>query len=320
MMDTQTTDHKARSLPLTEYAADLARSGMPILPGGPGTFWAGFASGTMMRRPAFHLAPPTSHEIRQVLWRGRTAIASYLLEPDERHLANAWLYVCTDRTYALEKLSQQMRRNVRLGLKHLTITPLTSEQVLAHGVQAFCDTQRRVGLSEGTPERFRRRFISVASLPEYVYLGAWKDNQLAAFLSIIEVDDWAEIEGTFSMDALRRYKPNDTLMYSALSYYLVERACRLMSYGVSSIQAESNAAGLHRFKTKVGFEARPVHRAFVPHPLLRPFVNRLTLWGVNTALRLWPGDLNLKRAGGMLAYMLGNTHLLEATARSTSDE
>jgi hypothetical protein len=157
-------------------------------------------------------------------------------------------------------------------------------------------------------------------LPEYAFLGAWRDNQLAAYLSILEVEDWVEIEGTFSMDALRRYKPNEALIYRALSHYLVERGCREVRNGLSSIQAGSNAAGLHRFKTKAGFEARPLHRAFVLHPLLRPFANRLTLQSVNTLLRFRPGDRRLRKVGGMLACMLGDTHMLEVAASSTNEE
>ena len=320
MIDEQITDHKARAISLTEYAADLARSGVQVLPGAPGTFWTRYLYGAMMRRPTFHVGPPAPGELREVFWRGRAMVASYLLEPDERHPANAWLYICTDQAYALEKLSPVMRRNVRRGLRELRIAPLTTEQVLAHGTQAFCETRRRLGLSDGTPEAFHHRFASRARFPEYVYLGAWKDDQLAAFLSMIQVDDWAEHEGTFSVDALRQYRPSDTLMYIALTHYLVERKCRLVSSGVSSIQVESNTAGLHRFKTKVGFEARPVHRAFVAHPLLRPFVNPLTLWGVNTALRFRPADRRLHEARGVLACMLGDTSALEAAARSPSEE
>jgi len=263
--------------------------------------------------------PPAASEVRQVLWRGRAAIASYLLEPDEIHPANAWLYICTDRSYGLDKLSPTARRNVRRGLKELLIAPLTSEQLLAHGEQAFFDTRRRNGLIDGTPEEFRRWFTSLAKMQEVVYLGAWKDNQLVAFLSTTEVDDWAEI-GCFSMNALLQYRPNDTLLYSALSYYLVERGCRVVSYGLSSMQAESNAAGLHRFKIKIGFEAHPVCRVFAPHPLLRPFVNRLTLCSVDTALRFWPGERHLKKASGVLACMLGLTLPLEVAEGGTKDE
>ena len=63
-----------------------------------------------------------------------------------------------------------------------------------------------------------------------------------------------------------------------------------------------------------------MHRAFVAHPLLRPFVNPLTLWGVNTVLRFRPGDRRLKKAGGVLACMLGDTSTLEAAGSSTSQE
>ncbi len=320
MMNAHTVSDKTQCRSVTDYATDLAKSGVRILPGEPGTYWAGYETGALMRIPTFHMAPPAPNEVRAVLWHGRVAIASYLLEPDERHPANTWLYLCTDHSYALEKLTPAMRRNVRRGLKELMIAPLTSEQLLVHGTQAFCDTRRRVGLSDGTPEEFRQRFTAHARLPEHVYLGAWRDNQLAAFLSIIEVDDWVEFEGCFSMDALRQYRPNDTLIYSALSHYLVERKYRLVSYGLSSIQAESNTAGLHRFKMKVGFEARPVHRAFVAHPLLRPFVNQLTLWIVDSALRFRSGDRRLKKAGGALASMLGDTSGLEAAAGSMSEE
>jgi hypothetical protein len=313
------TVYKAQTLSLREYMADLERSGVEVLSGAPGTFWTRHESGAMMRRPTFYVGLPEEKEVQQVLWRGRAGIASYLLEPDEGHPANAWLYICTDQTYALEKLPSPMRRNVRRGLRELRITPLTADQVLAHGVEAFCETRRRVGLSDGTPEEFRRRYTVEAKLPEIAFIGSWKDDQLAAFLSIVEVDDWVEI-GCFSMDALLQYRPNDTLMYTALSHYLVERKCRLVSYGLSSIQAESNAMGLHRFKTKVGFEARPVHRAFVAHPLLRPLVNRATLWTVNAALRLRPADRRLKKAGGVLACMLGDTSALEAAGSSATEQ
>jgi hypothetical protein len=319
MIDEQTTGHETQTRTLVEYAADLASSGVQVLPGAPGTFWTRHESGALMRRPTFHVGPPASGEVREVLWRGRAMVASYLLEPDECHRANAWLYLCTDQTYALEKLASNGRRDVRRGLRELRVAPLTAEQLLAHGAQAFCDTRRRNGLSDGTPEEFRRRFVAEACLPEVVYLGAWKEGQLAAFISIIEVEDWVEL-GNYSMDALRRYTPNDALFYSTFFHYLVERKCRLVCGGLSSIQEESNAAGLHIFKRKVGYEARPVHRAFVAHPLLRPFVNRLTLWGVNTALRLSPADRRLRKAGGVLACMLGDISPVEAVGSNTSEE
>ncbi len=80
-----------------------------------------------------------------------------------------------------------------------------------------------------------------------------------------------------------------------------------MCGGLSTL-TDSNA-GLHIFKKKVGYEARPVYRAFALHPLLRPLANRFTLWSLNTALRLKPEDRHLKKAGNALACMLGDVRL-----------
>lgn len=303
-------DPRRTTVPIAEYAAELNRRGTRVLPGAPGTFWVSHETGSVMRLPIFHTAPPARREIREVLWRAPAALASYLLEPDDRHPANAWLYLCTDRTYTLDKLVPAARRNVRRGLRELGIGPITPEQVLAHGAPAFCDTRRRNGLSDGTPEEFHRQFGVRAGCPGHLFWGAWRDRQLAAFLSIIQVDDWMELIG-FSMTTHLSLRPNDAMVFRVLSHYLSEGTCRVVSYGVSSIQADSSRAGLHTFKRKLGFEARPVHRAFDAHPLLRPFANRLTLWGVKAALRLRPGDRSLRKACGVLACMVGESSLSE---------
>lgn len=308
---------KSRSM--TQYAADLESIGVRVHPGTCGTIWTTYHTRTLIRRPAFHVGPATAEEVREALWHERAPVASYLLQPDTDHPANSWLYLCTDHTYALDKLSPVMRRNVRRGLRELTIAPLTAEQLLTHGAPAFCDTRRRVGLRDGTSEVFRQEFVPHATLPNRLLLGAWKDGDIAAFLEVTEVDDWAEIE-CFSMDALLQYRPNDTLLYTALHHYLVERLFRVVSFGLSSKYAECNAHGLHRFKTKAGFQTIPVHRAFVLHPLLRPFINRATLWGMKTAAQFRPRDNRLKLAYGTLASVLGDTHMLEVAARRISDE
>jgi hypothetical protein len=81
-----------------EYVEDLIRNGSRILPGSAGTYWAGYESTTMVRIPTFHLGPPTASEVRHVLWCGSAVTGCYLLEPDSRHPAKAWLYLCTDRS------------------------------------------------------------------------------------------------------------------------------------------------------------------------------------------------------------------------------
>jgi hypothetical protein len=309
----------ALSLParatLLEYVDDLRATGVRVHPGSDGTYWAAFRDRVVRRLPTFHEATPDPAEVDRALRSTGALIASYLAEPDTQHAANAWLYLCEDHDYSLATRAPAMQRNVRRALRDLTIAPLTVTELLAHGGPAFCDTRRRNGLDDGTLIRFRRYFAYRINRPGRAFLGAWRDGQLAAFLTIVHVDDWAEL-GCFSMSSMLGYRPNDALMYAVLTEYLAGRRCRVVSYGLSSIQARTSAAGLHRFKRKVGFHPSRVHRAFVLHPALRPFANRLTLRlahrAVNGVLRIRPRDRRLKKLGGMLACMLGATWMMRA--------
>jgi hypothetical protein len=297
-------------LSLAEYAADLADSGTEVFGRTSADFWIRYESWASMRIPSFATGQPSPAALREVLWRRRALVATYLLEPDLDHPSNATLYVCTDREYSVEKLPKDRRQNIRRGSRELRIEPVTTDCLLAHGFQAFSDTRGRVGLTDGTLEVFSRRFEARGRCLGHVFLGAWHNEDLVAFLSITAADDWAEIEGGFSSTATRALRPNDTLVAAALTEYLVVKRCRLVSYGLSSIQAVNNDAGLHEFKTKLGFEAKPVHRAFATHPLLRPFVNGLTQQGVRAMLTLVPGNRVLKKCDGVLSTLLGRRTLV----------
>lgn len=296
-----------RKLPsLSDYLADLEQRGFRILRGRNGTFWVRHEIGAMVRVPTFSLVPPSPREVNEVFWKGRALCISFILEADEQHPQNAWLYISSDRTYSLRGLGKGTKWSIKHGLQHLRTGLVESRDLLKHGMQAFCDTRKRVGLSDGTPEEFKRRFGLREGVAGHVFFGAWYQDQLVAFLSMTDVDDWLEIEGSFSMTDFLKYHPNDSLLFSALNHYLVEGGKSIVSYGLSSIQASGNEAGLHAFKTKIGFEARPVHRVFKLHPLLRPFANNLTLWGLHMGLRFIPGNRLLKKAEGVLRVMLRN--------------
>jgi len=298
------TTGPAHILTLQEYAAALRDLGTKIVSGSGGAFWMENEHLSLIRMPTFDTQPLTEKEVNRVLRVGRTGIISYLLEPSDRQIQNAFLYICKNQNYRLENLPPSCRRNVRRGLSGLEIAHLTSDELLRHGWSAYADTRQRIGLSDGTPEQFHRRFGLRSKCSGHVFWGAWKGDVLAGFLSIVRVDRWAEVEGCFSMDAYLNLRPNDVLLYSVLSNYLCNEACEVVSYGVSSVQNMPNESGLHAFKTKVGFEAKPVHRVFLPHPFIRPFVGRVGRWGLRRLLRFSPRNRRLLKAQGMISHML----------------
>jgi hypothetical protein len=269
--------------------------------------WARYDSAAMIRLPMFHFSPVSGREIRQVLWQGPSTLVSYLMAPNEDYPVNAWLYVCRDQSYSLDRLSKEARRDARRAERRLRIEPIEWRTLLDHGLAAYSDTFARTGFVDGTSKQFRQHIQNFSRNPAHYALGAWKDDTLVAFMTLVVVDDWVEIVGSYSRTADRETCPNNGLAHQVLSYFLAERGFRTVSYGINSIEEGSHTTGLHFYKTKVGFEAHPVHRVFFLHPFLRPMANRVTLWAVNMALRLKRGNRRLNKAHAILALCVEKT-------------
>jgi hypothetical protein len=289
---------------LEQYATDVAAAGIRVRGGAPGTIWVQYERWAATRIPTVHLAPPQPGEVGKLFLLG-TTLVTYVLAPDGNHPANATLYVSSDPDYGLHRLEEAARRNVRRGLQNLQIQRIAFDELLAKGAAAFCDTRRRNGLSDGTPWEFARRFSLRSRVRGHVILAARHQGAIAGFLSITEVDDWVEIEGSFSRTDLLQLRPNDALLYTALLHYLKDGKRRLVDYGISSVQDGREMAGLHRFKMKIGFEARPVHRAFILHPILRPLTSRGAIGAISRLKGLRPGDRRLAKLHGVLLSLGG---------------
>lgn len=289
---------------LDDYGIALRKGGTAVLPGAPGTIWTRYETAAMVRVPTFHKEPVSQQDARQLLRKGRAGLMSFILEPDENHPPNAWLYVCRDRSYTLDNLPNEVRRHVRRAQGSLRIEPLEWEILLKYGFGAYSDTRARLGLSDGSFAHFRQRFDAFSSLPGHYTVGAWKGETLAAFVTLVVVDDWVVMEGSFSTTADLAQRPNNGLAHYVLDHFLVKQGVETVCFGTSSIQESSQKSGLHDYKLRIGFEAKPVHRAFIVQPALRPLANRITLWAMKTALRLKPGDRRISKAVGILSYML----------------
>jgi hypothetical protein len=291
-------------LTISEYSEESIKGGRRSIRGSGNTYWLSHESASMMRIPTFSTALPRPDELRRGVWHGGI-VMTYLREPDQHHPANANLYLCRRAEYNPEELSRSARRDIRRAQRNLQFGELDGPTLLTHGWQAYSDTRGRVGLSDGTQKQFTRRFTAFCQNRAHRVFGAWKGNVLLAFVTLIEVDDWLEIYGSFSANADLGLCPNDGLANHVLESFLIRGGTQVVSYGTSSIQLDGTRQGLHVYKKKVGFEAIPVHRAFVVHPLFRPFANHLSLWALQRVLRVSPKMRGLKKACGALAQILG---------------
>jgi hypothetical protein len=290
------------SISICEYVNALKREGKNIPQDESGTYWRRGEGGYLVRMPVFDLSAPDPACINRLLRNDHAPMISYVVEPSEGHPANANLYICRDQSYSMDKLAKKVRFSIRKS-GVLRFEWLSKEIFLANGLPAFRDSCKRNGLTDGTSEVFQQKFRTWFNNPANGVIGAWKDDNLIAYYSTTAVDDWVEIGGESTNEGLM-FNPNNGLVDRLLTEFLVERKFRVVSYGLSSIQESSNAEGLHHFKVKVGFEAIPVRRVFVPHPYLRPLINRFSLALGHRALRIFPGSRGLRKGCGVLSRLV----------------
>ena len=301
------------SITAQEYVAILQRRGKRAILEKDRVFWHEYQRFALERLPLFCVDVPSPRTVRSLLWRSRSLVATYVLSADDVHPANALHYLCENRNYSLETLASPARRDARRALRAFRYEFIDAATLLAHGARAFCDTRTRVGLSDGTLQVFQD-YIGMLSLnPACKFVGAWCGERLAAYLWMSLVDDWAAIAAYAANEDLRSC-PNNGLIHFALDYCLTQGRCSLVTYGLTSIQEVNRTVTLDYFKKKVGFEARPVYRAFVYHPLLRPLVNPLTYWILRRCSRLFPHSPTLRKAAGLLATSLGEPLRIDAPA------
>jgi len=286
---------------LSSYSECLETAGYNVLAGSNDTIWVSHGRFAMQRQPVFALHDPSEEETREVFRAARVPLLSFVIKASVQWPANSNLYLCSDNDYSLDKLAKGPRYDVRRGLSEFEIKLLEHSELLRLGSQAYCDTLARTRLTGGTPEKFKALFGRVRA--DRKYLGALRGNRLAAFLMVTEVEDWVSIGG-YSVTEFLPLRPNNALIFHVLRNSLVERNLRVVSYGLSSIQAVSNQIGLDRFKAKMGFRSVPVHRAFTLHPYLRPFVNRVSCGLASGILKLSPRNMILKKAEGALRMAL----------------
>jgi len=296
-------------LSLNDYHQELHANHHGVIKTAPNYIWIKAESRSLIRFPTFCDIPTNISDVRRALRASNTAVASYICEPTKQYPANTWLYICQDREYELSKLSKNARRDVRCAQRELEISPVDLGTILEHGFQAFKDTRERVGLDDGTHPDFRSRMGRFAQNRAHHFVGSWKGNKLVAFSTLVIVENWVEIEGSFSTNEDRDSCPNNGLIHYILNLFLVERGYKTVSYGLSTVQHNTNEHGLHYFKKRMHFEARPVYRAFVVHPFLHPFVNQLTLRGMGISLRLFSRSRPLRKAHGMMTTILNETRL-----------
>ncbi|MGB2998436.1 MAG: hypothetical protein WBC59_07335 [Phycisphaerae bacterium] len=292
---------------LQDYLAFVKETGRACLLSRAGTWaWVQESHGLLLRFPCERTEPIDFEEIRQALGLHGVRVVSYLLESDDAHPATCFHYVCKDPEYDVEHLSSHARRDIRRGLRRFTARLCTWDELAEKGYDVHVETVQRHGYTAPPPGGIRRYADKRHGTPFFDIWGAWEGDELVAWLSAIKVDNWAVINLCNSRTAALKNCPNNAILYLATRRLLVDEKRDFVSYGLSSVQVSESHLGLHKYKVRMGYEALPVHRVFVPRRLLRPLLKgRAASWMWDRMERLFPRSSKVRKVAGVSRLISG---------------
>lgn len=285
------------------WVADLRVQGITATWGADGHCWVHFKRFGRLRYPTNDMCLLGDGARRDLLWRQRMPVLQYH-EPAGDLAPNASLYLCTDRGYSLASLSANNRSKVRRGLKRLEVRQVTVDEVLASGYDSYRDTRARHGSSMMSPAAFAANWQRQRRVTNREIWAASTGGEMAAFATVHRCGRWAAISATVSNRRHQRDYPNHALFFSMLEHLMGQPDVESVSYGLSSLRAETTRDSLDHFKASIGLEAVPVHRHVVVHPLLSPVVNRAGLAVARLAERRAPSTRIPRAARAAIEFSL----------------
>ena len=259
---------------VSEYASFCQEHGKrAFLSSNQKHLWVAGSRGELMRFPTVPASAPDRVEMRELLKKPKTYVVSYALEPNDTHPANAFSYECAGTDYSLKMLPSKSRKHIRRGFRNVRVRLCTWREVLEKGFEARVDTDVRHGKQPPERRSFKNFVSEHKDKPFFDFYGAWENDNLVAWVMVTKVGAETMSSHLCAQTTALRLGVNNALRYAELKHLLTIEKRRMVSSGMSGFQIlKANELSLHENKLSMGYEAVPVHRQFVLHPGLAPFI------------------------------------------------
>ena len=252
--------------------------------------------------PFHDLIAPSETELDELLGRERAIALRYSTSREAGEGKLSYHVVNTDKDYDLARFSRSTRYDVRKGLKHAGVEPISLSRLASEGWALRQETLARQGRSDAeTEEWWQRLCTSAEGLPGFDAWGAVREGRLmASILTVTLGDCCVGLYQQCCAEALTTCV-NNALTYSFTKEVLGRPSIAQVFYGLHSLDADER---LDRFKFRMGYVARPVRQRVVFHPWVRWLVNGVSYRALKTARVRWPQQSTLAKAEGMARFYL----------------
>jgi hypothetical protein len=215
--------------------------------------------------------------------------------------AGGGIYVLREKNYTLDTIHKTQKRHVLDGLKKCDIRPVDADILLAEGLRLCRETMERQGRYEaeyGQPASFQRFVRAIADTEDVYALGAFHENQLAAFGVCIREDGWLHFIHQFSRVDLLDTHCNHALCFRLIEQGMQHPEVNALCNGFASLV---DLGGLHRFKMMQGYTLEPRNTVVQLHPVLDTLlVNKTARRAVHQIQSKRPEDQRITRVASIL--------------------
>lgn len=260
--------------------------------------------------PYHWLIKPDENEIQQLFRQGHALGLRYStpLPASEGYVSYHVVY--EQPLYSLESLSKKARYDVRQGLKHCAIGPITMERMATEGWELRAETlirQNRAGAE--TRNWWWNLCHTAVDLEGIETWGAFIGDRLAASLLAITCDNCCSILYQQSRTEFLSEGVNNALTFTFVEAVLKRFGVQRVFYGLHSLDAPPS---VDSYKFRMNFIPHPVRQRVVFHPLLKLFVNTKSYSLLRFAKSRFPSNAVLSKAEGMIRFYLEGKKPLES--------
>lgn len=211
---------------------------------------------------------PTPEELSLVFRKAPHAICLRFISPLNGNGFESFLWVRRS-PYELTGLSNNIRHNIRRGLKRCQVRPISFAELVDLGWDAHRDTLER----HGEKAKSLGLESELGECSGYEAWAAFVDKQLAAYLVTLCVDDWVQFVVMRSTNTHLKYYPNNALVFTVVKEMLSRPGVSTVSQGLEPLASKEL---LDYSKSSMGFTKEPVRQRIVVRPSLRFFLNKHT--------------------------------------------
>jgi hypothetical protein len=253
--------------------------------------------------PYYPVILPSEDELRGVLREARAFGLRYSAPLSSPVGKISYHVVYSKPLYGLEHISRTARGNVRKGLAHATIEPLSFTRLAEDGWALRAETLARQNRIKAENWAWWKRLcLSAEGLPGFETWGAFHHGKLVGALIAYLARDTLLLLYQQSLTEHVKFGVNNALIFVLTQKALARPGVKQLFYGFESLDASCQ---VDQFKFRMGYAAEPVRQRVVFHPALRPFVTPTALIAVDRLGTALHNPKWLKAAGMMRFYLEG---------------